>query len=466
MTTATAVRRAVVYARISEDPTGGAAGVARQEGDSLAFCEARGWPVVEVLIDNDISASRYSRKRRPGWARVLELLDADLADAIVAWDLDRMLRQPRELEDLIDRAEKGLTVLTLQGQLDLSTADGRAMARVMVAMAAKASDDTSRRVRRAKQSKAERGEVFSGVKAFGWTDNGATIVEHEAAAIRDAASRVLAGEGTTAIAREWQAKGLKPPRGARGWSTTTVRAVLSSPRNAALMQYRGEIIGAANWPAILDAETFRALQRLFADPARARAPRRRGTFTAVFRCGICGHSLTKDTTSGRTIWRCRPTPGTDRCGKLSITASYIEPVVVEALMVAADTGELAARVRAPEGEADQQARLAELDKLEARKAELAEMFAAGEISRAEWLTARKPLEEAYAALDAAVATQRQVTALDSYMTGPGVLRAAWEEASEDVRRTMLLSAFERVVVHPRSPERSDPVSRIDLVWRF
>jgi DNA invertase Pin-like site-specific DNA recombinase len=462
-----ATKRAVVYARISEDPMGAAAGVARQEADSRAFCDARGWPIVDVLVDNDITASRYGRKRRPGWARVLELVDSGAVDAIVAWDLDRMLRQPRELEDLIDRAERGLTVLTLQGQLDLSTADGRAMARVMVAMAAKASDDTSRRVKRAKLAKAQRGEVFTAVRAFGWTDNGHTIVPDEAAAIRDAATRVLAGEGITAIAREWTAKGYRRPRGGTAWSATTVRAVLSSPRNAALVQYQGEVLGPAAWPAIIDRATFAALRRLFADPGRKVSPRRRGTFTGVFRCGRCGGKLCRDATSGKTVWRCKPSPGIARCGRVAITGRLVEPVIVEALMLAADTGKLAELVAGRHREHLDPQLVAELDVIAARMTELAEMFAAGDIGRGEWLAARKPLESKQAALEASLAAGRRASALDAYVGAPGALRKMWEAdtTSDDLRRAVLHAVFEAVVVHPKGPAHEAITDRLDLVWR-
>lgn len=56
------VRAAVVYARISSDPSGRALGVGRQVEDCRRLADALGWPVVEEYVDNDLSA--YSGKRR------------------------------------------------------------------------------------------------------------------------------------------------------------------------------------------------------------------------------------------------------------------------------------------------------------------------------------------------------------------------------------------------------------------
>ena len=55
--------RAAIYARLSMDREGTSAAVDRQEADCRELCEARGWEVVQVFSDNDVSAS--SGRRRP-----------------------------------------------------------------------------------------------------------------------------------------------------------------------------------------------------------------------------------------------------------------------------------------------------------------------------------------------------------------------------------------------------------------
>ena len=62
--------------------------------------------------------------------------EADRFSAIICYDLDRLTRQPRELEDWIDRAEShGLALVTANGDANLSTDGGRMYARIKAAVA-------------------------------------------------------------------------------------------------------------------------------------------------------------------------------------------------------------------------------------------------------------------------------------------------------------------------------------------
>lgn len=70
---------------------------------------------------------------------------------MVAYDLDRAVRDPRDLEDLIDaKVLYGFRVASTTASLRLDSDGDIAMARVLVAMANKSSPDTARgsRVRR------------------------------------------------------------------------------------------------------------------------------------------------------------------------------------------------------------------------------------------------------------------------------------------------------------------------------
>ena len=57
-------------------------------------------------------------------------------DALVVYHLDRLHRQPRELEEFFDSPAAGLTKLaTVTGDIDLSTHDGQFLARILGAVA-------------------------------------------------------------------------------------------------------------------------------------------------------------------------------------------------------------------------------------------------------------------------------------------------------------------------------------------
>ncbi len=155
-------------------------------------------------------------------------------NVIVAWHLDRLWRRPAELEHLIELAEAGkVLIVTLHGEYDLSNDDNRLMARVLVAVAAKASDDTSRRVRRAKAAARDKGLPVGAVRALGWVD-GMTVDEAGAVYVRELTRRFLTGESMTSLARWLNDEGVPGPQSGKPgqWRAASVSAVLRSPRNA------------------------------------------------------------------------------------------------------------------------------------------------------------------------------------------------------------------------------------------
>ena len=138
-------RSAVIYCRISKDAEG-KLGVARQQAECEALCEAAGLNVLEVVTDNDMSA--YSGKPRPGWNHVADLIRSREVDVLVGWAPDRFTRHPRELETLVELlSDTGVKVRTVRsGDFDLSTEDGRMVARITGAVARQSSERQAARL--------------------------------------------------------------------------------------------------------------------------------------------------------------------------------------------------------------------------------------------------------------------------------------------------------------------------------
>jgi hypothetical protein len=65
---------------------------------------------------------------------------------------------------------------------------------------------------------------------------------------------VLRGESLRSIAMDWNERGVKTVGGGM-WQGSMIRRVLMSPRIAGLKDHRGEIVGEATWPAIIDRAT-------------------------------------------------------------------------------------------------------------------------------------------------------------------------------------------------------------------
>jgi site-specific DNA recombinase len=111
--TAVTQTRAVIYCRISQDRTGAGLGVDRQREDCEALAERNGWDVVEVYVDNDVSA--FSGKKRPDYRRCSPTSTRARATVVIAWHTDRLHRSPTELEEYIDLSERrGVSTHTVQ----------------------------------------------------------------------------------------------------------------------------------------------------------------------------------------------------------------------------------------------------------------------------------------------------------------------------------------------------------------
>ncbi|MGH9073315.1 MAG: recombinase family protein [Acidimicrobiales bacterium] len=404
--------RAAIYCRMSRDDAGDQLGVRRQERDARALCARRGWEVATVYVDDDVSA--WSGKRRPAYEDMLDALrGGGGANAVVAYDLDRLHRSPKELEhffEVCDRA--GVTrMATCAGDVDLATSDGRLVARIMGAVARKSSDDTSRRLKRKAEELAELGKPNGGRRPFGYEADLVTVNLDEAGILRSLAARVLAGEATTSLARELNAQGVPCCQGGKHWGPSTLRAILVNPRHAGLRVHRDVVVGEAAWPAILDRPTHERLVAHFGDPARRRAnPPRRSLLTGLVRCGLCGCTLTRDTIGprlrSRTVLRCHNIEDRAKCGHVTIMAGPVEELLVEAVLQRADGPELA-RALAGRPTPDDSGVAAELADVEERLGELADMYAKGEIDRGGFLRARRVLEARQAAARAALSRRRR-----------------------------------------------------------
>ena len=458
--------RAAIYARISRDDAGDMLGVRRQEKDARALCSRKGWTVDDrhVFVDDDVSA--WSGRERPEYRRMLAAISTREVDAVVAYDLDRLHRLPRELESFFETCDAaGLTKMaTVAGEHDLADSSGRLVARIMGAVAKKSSDDTSRRLKRKFDEKAELGQPHGG-RAFGYDPDGVTVRISEAELLQEAARDVLAGESLAEIARRWNALGVLTPQRRRQWSSTVVRAVLTNPRHAGLRVHRGEVVGKAAWPAVLDRTTHERLVAMLKDARRRQSnPPRRTPFTTLVRCSLCGAPMTRDLVGKLPTYRCHRKPGREGCGRTSISALPLEAAVVEAVLTRFDTAALArglARQEVP----DEEGAIAELAALDQRQAELAEMYAAGEIKTSTWMTTIKAIEQRQASVRASLTRQRRAPILDEFAGRPGALRAEWPSMTPDRQRALLAAVLDRVSVKPAT--RRGPIfdgQRVDPKW--
>lgn len=178
--------RAAIYLRISQDREMDGLAIDRQREDCIAEAERRGWQIdLDRLLYVDPSISATDRSiNRPDYNRMVADFRAGRWDALVCWDLDRLTRQPRQLEDWIDLAEeRGLRIVTANGEADLGTDAGRLFARVKAAVARSEVERKSARQRAAQAQRAAQGRAPKGVRPLGYTVQG-DVIEQEAEAVK------------------------------------------------------------------------------------------------------------------------------------------------------------------------------------------------------------------------------------------------------------------------------------------
>lgn len=389
--------RAGLYCRISKDRLAEGLGVDRQEKDLRKLARERGYVVAGVYVDNDVSASD-PRVKRPSYERMLADVQAGSLDVVLAWDDDRLVRQPAELERFFTVLDAvGASYSTLTNTVDVGTGEGMLVARVKGAVAAEEVRKLSKRSRRKHEELAERGlPSGGGYRCYGYScsrgraitlgeatceepgclHDGVTVIYAEAAVIREAADRYLAGEGFTAIARALNKAGARTSTG-NEWATGTLRNLLVNPRIAGRRVHKGEIVGPAAWQPILGRATVERITSTAASRHRPgpKGPRRH-VVAGLLRCSRCGQKLHAAPLNGRFSYRCTKRPGTSACGGMAISSAPVD-AAVEAMTLYRLTSPTVADAIAgrPKERTHEAELLDEIARYEAKLVEAADLFA-------------------------------------------------------------------------------------------
>jgi len=279
-----------VYLRISLDATGEGLAVERQRQECTAIVVARGWEPVGEYVDNSISATD-AKKHRPGYAALAADFAAGRFDALVCYDLDRLTRQPRQLEDWIDAAEsRGLALVTANGDADLTTDAGRLFARIKLAVARAEVERKSARQRSAARQRSELGKPPLGVRLTGYTPKG-DLIPDEAELVRRIFAQFLESRSLRNVARSLAADGVSTRHG-KPWHRSTVLSILRNPRYAGRAIYRGELTGKPGaWLALVTDDDYEAVQAILADPARVTnhtgTTARKHLGSGLYLCAVC-----------------------------------------------------------------------------------------------------------------------------------------------------------------------------------
>jgi DNA invertase Pin-like site-specific DNA recombinase len=463
-----------LYLRQSSDRNHNEAAVTRQREDCQEVAGRRGIELRHALVDNDTSAAGH--KPRPGFDRLLELIGAGEVQAVVAWSLDRLTRNRRDTVRLIETCQRAqVSIVLVRGSdMDLSAPAGRLAADILASVARHEIEQKADRQRRAQQQAAADGRRVGGRRPFGYEQDGVTVRDREAAAVRDGYRAVLAGVSLGEVAREWNRQGFTTGQSGRKgerkgrpspWQRGSVRDVLLNPRNAGLRGYapvpeRGrrkvDIVGPARWPALVDEATYRATVGLLSDPQRrTTATNAQALLTGVATCGVCGASVHAGGASKQQQgWR------TYRCsGSTGHVARRADPVdqlvgeVIIARLSQPDARDLLVDRERPDVDALRTKAMA----LRARLDQLATDFADGVLTASQLRTATERVRSNLAAVEAQMTEAGRVDVLGPLVNTDDV-RKVWEGLSV-ARQRRVIDVLMKVVIH--SPGRGTRIARDD-----
>lgn len=480
-----------------------------QEKDCRTFVESRGGTYVHTYVEPDTSA--WKRKRvqlpdgrygyrviRPVFEGALndlkrgQLADGTRIDGLVVYDIDRLTRDNRHLEDAIEVVEHfRRPIIDITGTLDLLTDNGRTVARIVVATNNKQSADTARRVKRKHRALELAGIPTGGRHPFGWQDDKRTLNEPEAALIREAAERLRNGAPLAAITADWNNRGLTTPLGHR-WVSQSVKIVFRNPRlcgyrsrnvretdpTTGKMSFHVEIVRDADgrpvigqFEPILTVDEWEAVTALIGDRTQAGRGKNTRTYllTGTLRCGkpdctgklraLKAHgSRVKD--PNRFYYTCAARSNGGCGGGVSIPGNETDEWVSEAVIA---KYELEAQRRDTGTEPEPWAGEAELAEVRADLAELAKARKARTISAARYFAMLPDLEAQESALLADRERWLSRTSRDAAVHA--TIRHDWPTMALAQKRALVEEALAAIVVHPAHGRRGFNPDRLELVWR-
>lgn len=369
-----------LYLRISDDAARDEKGTGRQEADERAWVTSVGGTVGKVYNENDTSAYKKRKVRlpdgtvvwrvvRPLWEQMLADLRSGVIQGVVVYDLDRLARDPRDLEDAIEIVEHHRRpVVGLTGGFDLLTDNGRFTARILVACANKSSADTARRVRRKHLELQAEGSTGSGPRPFGWAEDHAVLHPVESPIVRRVCRDVAEGIPLDAVVRDLNARGITGTRG-KPWRVNTIKPYLRNPR---LCGWRGRMVSTVNpqtgetcrhveivrdpagnpvvgqWEPIITPDEW---EKVVAKIGRRKQPgtghnARRYLLSGITRCGECTRKMSGMPRPGERGYAYRCNPQNLGCAKIVRDGAKVDAYVVAALIakVEMELSQAAARV--------------------------------------------------------------------------------------------------------------------------
>ncbi|MEV1157710.1 recombinase family protein [Micromonospora chokoriensis] len=445
--------------------------------DLRSLCAREGFDEVALHIDDGVSGSV---RDRPGLVNWLDDGREDRADVLLAWHVDRMTREGLPVAAAILDVVEGQDPVTgkaahkpvrLMDYHGLDSRDGESFRLRFVLQAEMARNELQRTKGRARardrrlreQHRWGGGQVPTGYRPVpreggGWV---LAVEETEAAALREAAERVISGESLWGVTR-WMNRDGVPPRRGEQWTTRSLAKCLGSNHLLGWITLGGEPLrdedgkAVEAFPHVLDLPTAQSVRAALVskprDTPRGRRPAR--LLSRLVLCAGCFAPMTvSHLSSGRVDYRCVKQSTGRTCPRPVVMAADGLEEFVESEYLAAVGAYPQIK---PVAQVHDDGKLALVE--DAIAATLRELGAA---ATAEALTRLQTLQTERDHLSSLPKVAEVVMVPTGKTQGE-----AWAAGDVHDRRALLHDAIEVLAVGPGTPGRRgfDP-SRVTLIWR-
>jgi DNA invertase Pin-like site-specific DNA recombinase len=447
MTTVPDTDLTAIYCRKSKKGDKQQITVLRQKRLALVDCERLGLNAgpKNIFIDNGASAWQRNRKR-PGWDELIAACKRGEIKHIVCYHPDRLMRQPRDLEELLTISDEfGITLYGRLNERNLQDPDDRYALRIEIAHACRSSDDTSRRLKDQKQERAEAG-YYNGTRPYGYTKNGMKIVPGEAEIIREIFARFTKGEKPYAISVDLNRRGISTAKGA-AWTETSIRRQLQAKHAAGIVVHRGQEIGVGKWPAIITRAQWDFAQEMLtfrSSAARGERANRKAPRTYVLRglvvCGKCGTTMAG--CSG-TVYRCSRASRQDgkKCARTMQAEALEEFVEAAAIRVLENLAVSPKRTRTAAVEAAER----EIEEDDRQLAELHDMWISKEIDTTQYRKDRRTIQARIRENQKKTIIKVKSPDAIADLIGPDA-KAEWGTLTDERKNSVLRFLFSAVII--------------------